>query len=37
MRDLYVVMTVSVIAWAGIFLYLWRLDGRISKLERHQG
>lgn len=33
MRDLYVVMTVSLISWAGIFYYLWTLDRRLSKLE----
>jgi CcmD family protein len=25
---------VNVVVWVGLFLYLWRLDGRISERER---
>ena len=32
----YVVMIVSLIVWSGLFLYLWRLDGKIRKLEDKQ-
>jgi CcmD family protein len=27
---------VNVVVWAGLFLYLWRLDRRISERERKQ-
>jgi len=26
--------TVNVVVWAGLFLYLWRLDRRITERER---
>jgi CcmD family protein len=28
--------TVNVVVWAGLFLYLWRLDRRIGERERNQ-
>jgi CcmD family protein len=34
MPDLYVVLVVSAISWAGIFFYLLRLDLRLRKMER---
>lgn len=34
MSDLYVVLIVSLISWAGIFFYLLRLDARIKELEK---
>lgn len=34
MRDLYVVMTVSLISWIGIFLIIMRIDKRVKQLER---
>ena len=30
----YVAMIVSLVVWAGLFMYLIRLDGRIKKLEK---
>jgi CcmD family protein len=27
---------VNVVVWAGLFLYLWRLDRRISEQERNR-
>jgi len=27
---------VNVVIWAGLFLYLWRLDRRISEKERNR-
>jgi len=27
---------VNVVIWAGLFLYLWRLDRRISERERNR-
>ncbi len=34
MSDLYVVMTVALISWVGIFFYLLRMDLRLRKLEK---
>ncbi len=34
MPDLYVVMTVALISWAGIFAYLLRMDLRLKRLEK---
>lgn len=34
MSELYVVLVVSLLSWAGIFFYLLRLDSRIKELER---
>lgn len=31
-HSLYVVLIIVLVIWAGIFLYLYRLDKRISKL-----
>jgi len=28
--------TVNVVIWVGLFLYLWRLDRRISEAERER-
>jgi len=34
---LFVVMVVVLVVWLGIFGYLFRLDGRIKKLEKQSG
>jgi len=34
-QPLYVVLTIVLICWLGIFSYLMRLDRKISKLEKH--
>lgn len=34
MADLYVVLVVTLLAWAGVYLLLWRLDTRIKELEK---
>ncbi|MEW6622939.1 MAG: CcmD family protein [Bacillota bacterium] len=36
MSDLYVVLLVTILSWAGIFIYLWRLDARIRELEKNE-
>ena len=36
MSDLYVVLIVSLISWAGIFFYLMRLDARVKELEKNE-
>ncbi len=34
MSELYIVLIVSLISWAGIFFYLMRLDTRVKELEK---
>jgi len=34
MSSLAFLAAVNVVIWAGLFLYLWRLDRRISERER---
>jgi len=34
MSDLYIVLTVCMISWLGIFFYLLRLDRRIARWEK---
>lgn len=34
MSDLYIVLIVGLVSWAGIFFYLLRLDSQIKKLEK---
>lgn len=36
MAEMSLVLTVALIGWAGIFLYLVRLDLRLRELERKQ-
>jgi CcmD family protein len=33
-HQLYIVMIIVLGIWLGLFIYLWRLDGRIRKLEK---
>ncbi len=33
MSPLYSVMFVTLAVWVGLFLYLWRLDARVSEIE----
>jgi CcmD family protein len=33
-NQLYIVMAIVLINWLGLVLYLFRLDGRLSNLER---
>lgn len=35
MTDLFIVLIVSIFAWAGIFIYLLRLDLKIKALEKN--
>ncbi len=35
MNDLYIVLTVSLITWAGIFFYLLKLETKIKRLEKY--
>ena len=32
-NSLYIVLTISLVCWIGIFIYLMRLDKKISTLE----
>ncbi len=34
MADIYVVMTVALVSWVGIFAYLLRMDLRLKRLEK---
>lgn len=36
MNSLAFLATVNVVVWAGLFLYLWRLDRRIADRERNR-
>lgn len=31
---MYVVLAITLIIWIGIFSYVWKLDGKITKVER---
>lgn len=33
MDGIYVAMTVTLVVWIGLFLYLFRLDSKVRKLE----
>jgi len=32
-NQMYVVLTVVLIIWAGILVYLWRIDRKVEKIE----
>jgi CcmD family protein len=32
-NQMYVVLTVVLLIWAGILFYLWRIDRKVQKLE----
>ncbi|MBL0173891.1 MAG: CcmD family protein [Ignavibacteria bacterium] len=32
-NSIYVVMTIVLMVWSGVFLYLLRIDGQVRKLE----
>ena len=32
-NQMYVVLTVVLLIWAGIVLYLWRIDRKVGKIE----
>ncbi|PKM83617.1 MAG: hypothetical protein CVU88_02075 [Firmicutes bacterium HGW-Firmicutes-13] len=34
MSDLYVVLSVTLLSWVGIFFYLLKMDKRIRELEK---
>ncbi|GEM_PF-1680722 len=34
MSELYVVLTVTLLSWAGIFLYLLKIDAKVKELEK---
>ena len=36
MSSLGYLATVNVVVWVGLFVYLWRLDQRISQRERNR-
>ena len=33
MDGIYTAMTVTLVVWIGLFFYLFRLDGKVKKLE----
>lgn len=33
-NSMYVVLLIVLIIWIGIFGYMWRLDGKVKKLEK---
>lgn len=35
-NSLWLVLLIAMLGWAGIFLYLRKLDGKIRRLERQQ-
>ncbi|HMQ69262.1 MAG TPA: CcmD family protein [Ignavibacteria bacterium] len=35
-NSMYVVMLIVLIIWIGIFGYMWRLDGKVKKLEKEK-
>jgi CcmD family protein len=37
MNSLAYIAAVNLVIWTGLFLYLWRLDARISEAERGAG
>ncbi|HMA19123.1 MAG TPA: CcmD family protein [Thermoanaerobaculia bacterium] len=36
MSSLAYLAVVNIVIWAGLFLYLWRLDRRLTERERNQ-
>lgn len=36
-NQMYIVLGIILIVWAGIVMYLFRLDGRLKKLESSKG
>ncbi len=34
MSELYVVLVVTLLSWAGIFLYLLKIDAKVKELEK---
>ncbi len=34
MSDLYVVLTVTLLSWIGLFIYLLKIDFKIKELEK---
>ena len=35
MDGIYVAMAVPLVVWVGLFFYLFRLDGKVKKLEEN--
>ena len=35
-NQLYIVMIIVLAIWLGIYVYLFRLDGRVKRLEQHE-
>lgn len=33
MDGIYVAMSVTLVVWVGLFMFLFRLDGKVKKLE----
>lgn len=33
-NSLYIVLIIAMVVWLGIYLYLFRIDGKVKKLER---
>lgn len=33
-NPLFVVLTIALVVWLGIYLYLFRIDGKLKKLEK---
>jgi CcmD family protein len=36
LSDLWALAIVNALIWAGIFIYLWRLDAKVKRLEREK-
>ena len=36
-QPLYIVLTITLICWTGIFVYLMKIDKKLSKLEKELG
>ena len=32
---LYIVLIIALVVWLGIYSYLFRIDGKVKKLEQH--
>ena len=33
-NSLFVVLTIALVVWLGVYLYLFRIDGKLKKLEK---
>lgn len=35
-NQLYVVLVIALVIWLGIFVYIFRIDGKLKKLEKQE-